>query len=70
MAAHTHGPADPGQNAGVVVPFKGKLARPIKGSATVTAAQMADLEAAKYYVNIHAAANKGGEIRGQLQPAP
>ena len=70
MAAHIHGPADPGQNAGVVVPFKGKLASPIKGSATLTAAQMADLEAGKYYVNIHTAANKGGEIRGQLQPAP
>jgi hypothetical protein len=31
---------------------------------------MADLEAGKYYVNIHTAANKSGEIRGQLQPAP
>jgi CHRD domain-containing protein len=71
MAAHIHGPADLGQNAGVVVPFgKGPLTSPIKGSTTLTAAQMADLEAGKYYVNIHTAANKGGEIRGQLQPAP
>ncbi len=69
-AAHIHGPAGPGQNAGVVVPLKGNLASPIKGSATLTAAQMADLEAGLYYVNIHTAANKGGEIRGQLQPAP
>jgi CHRD domain len=69
-AAHIHGPAGSGQNAGVVVPFKGDLASPIRGSATLTAAQMADLEAGKYYVNIHTAANKGGEIRGQLQPAP
>jgi CHRD domain len=71
MAAHIHGPADPGQNAGVVVPLKVK-ASPLKGSKTLTAAQMADLEAGKYYVNIHTAANKGGEIRGQLQlqPAP
>jgi len=68
-AAHIHGPADPGKNAGVVIPFIVK-ASPIKGSATLTAAQMADLEAGKYYVNIHTAANKGGEIRGQLQPAP
>jgi len=68
-AAHIHGPADPGKNAGVVIPFTVK-ASPIKGSATLTAAQMADLEAGKYYVNIHTAANKGGEIRGQLQPAP
>jgi hypothetical protein len=69
-AAHIHGPAGPGQNAGVAVPLKGNLASPIKGSATLTAAQMADLEAGKYYVNIHTAANKSGEIRGQLQPAP
>jgi hypothetical protein len=69
-AAHIHGPAGPGQNAGVVVPLKGNLASPIRGSATLTAPQMADLEAGQYYVNIHTAANKGGEIRGQLQPAP
>jgi hypothetical protein len=27
---------------------------------------MADLQAGKCYVNIHTAANPGGEIRGQL----
>jgi CHRD domain len=69
-AAHIHGPAGPGQNAGVVVPLKGNLASPIRGSTALTAAQMADLEAGKYYVNIHTAANKGGELRGQLQPSP
>jgi hypothetical protein len=65
-AAHIHGPADPGANAGIVVPFTGDLASPIKGSATLSDAQIADLEAGKWYVNIHTAANKGGEIRGQL----
>ncbi len=69
MAAHIHGPADPGQNAGVTVPFK-VTASPIKGSKVLTPAQVADLEAGKDYVNIHTAANKGGEIRGQLQPPP
>jgi len=69
LAAHIHGPADPGQNAGVAVPLK-VTPSPIKGSKVLTAAQAADLEAGKYYVNIHTAANKGGEIRGQLQPAP
>jgi hypothetical protein len=29
---------------------------------------MADLMAGKYYVNVHTAQNKPGEIRGQLQP--
>ena len=65
-AAHIHGPADPGANAGIVVPFTGNLASPIKGSATLTDEQMAQLEAGKWYVNIHTDANKPGEIRGQL----
>lgn len=68
-AAHIHGPADPGANAGIVVPFSGNLASPIKGSATLTDAQIAQLEAGKWYVNIHTEANKGGEIRGQLVKA-
>ena len=62
-AAHIHGPADPGANAGIVVPFSGNLASPIKGSATLTDAQIAQLEAGKWYVNIHTEANKPGEIR-------
>ena len=39
---------------------------PLKGEATLTDAQAADLQAGKYYFNIHTAANKGGEIRGQV----
>ncbi|RTL99641.1 MAG: CHRD domain-containing protein [Hyphomicrobiales bacterium] len=69
VAAHIHGPADMGANADPVIPFKGKLKSPIKGSATLTDAQAADLEAGKYYVNVHTAANKGGEIRGQIEKA-
>jgi hypothetical protein len=65
-AAHIHGPADPGANAGIVVPFTGNLASPMKGSAPLTDAQIAQLEAGKWYVNIHTEANKPGEIRGQL----
>ena len=65
-AAHIHGPADPGANAGIVVPFSGNLASPIKGSATLTDAQIAQLKAGKWYVNIHTEANKPGEVRGQL----
>jgi hypothetical protein len=69
-AAHIHGPAAAGVNAGVLVPFTGDLASPIKGSATLTDAQISDLEAGKWYVNVHTAANKSGEIRGQLVRAP
>lgn len=67
-AGHFHGPADKGANAGVAVPFESP-ASPIKGSAVLTDAQAADLLAGKYYVNIHTAANKGGEIRGQVEKA-
>ena len=65
-AGHFHGPAGPGQNAGVVVPFTGSMASPIEGSATLTEAQMADLLAGKWYANLHTAANPPGEIRGQV----
>ena len=65
-AAHLHGPAAPGANAGVVVPFSGPLASPITGEATLTSAQVADLTAGKWYVNLHTAAYPGGEIRGQV----
>ena len=69
-AAHFHGPADAKANAGVVVPVpapaSGALASPLKGEATLTDAQAADLAAGKWYFNIHTAANKGGEIRGQV----
>lgn len=68
-AAHIHGPAEKGQNADPVVPFEGKLKSPIKGSATLTDAQATDLEAGKYYVNIHTAAHADGEIRGQIEKA-
>ena len=65
--AHFHGPADPGQSADVAVPLKGKLDSPIKGSAKLTKAQARDLEAGKYYLNIHTDAHPDGEIRGQVQ---
>lgn len=65
VAAHIHGPADPGGNAPPVVPFT-SAASPISGVAQLTDAQAADLDAGKYYVNVHTAANKGGEIRGQI----
>ena len=64
-AGHLHGPAAPGANAGVVVPFASP-ASPVNGTATLTDAQIADLEAGKWYTNIHTTANPAGEIRGQL----
>jgi hypothetical protein len=65
-AAHFHGPAAANANAGVVVPFTGDLMSPIEGKATLTPAQAADLLAGKWYVNLHTAAHKPGEIRAQM----
>jgi hypothetical protein len=64
-AGHFHGPAAPGQNAGVVLPFPNATS-PIRGEATLTAAQAADLLAGRWYANIHTARHPGGEIRGQV----
>jgi hypothetical protein len=65
-AAHFHGPAEAGKNAGVAVAIPNATTSPNEGSATLTDAQAADLLAGKYYVNVHTAANPGGEIRGQV----
>ena len=65
-AAHFHGPAEPGKNAGVVLAIPGATKSPAEGSATLTDAQAAELEAGKLYVNVHTEANPGGEIRGQV----
>jgi len=65
-AAHFHGPAEPGKNTGVAVAIPNAGTSPAEGSATLTDAQAADLMAGKYYVNVHTAANPGGEIRGQV----
>jgi hypothetical protein len=65
-AAHFHGPAEAGKNAGVAVAIPNATSSPVEGSATLTDAQAADLVAGKYYINIHTAANPGGEIRGQV----
>ena len=68
-AGHFHGPAAAGANAGVALGFSGSVESPIKGTATLTAAQAADAMAGKWYVNLHTAANPGGEVRGQVMPA-
>jgi len=65
-AAHFHGPAAAGANAGVAVPIGTNPTSPMTGSVTLTDPQIADLEAGKWYANVHTADNKGGEIRGQL----
>ena len=65
-AAHFHGPAAPDANAGPVVDISAALA---KGSADINDQQLADLQAGKWYINIHTEKFPDGEIRGQVEMA-
>jgi hypothetical protein len=64
--AHIHGPAATGANAPVMYPFPNP-ASPIKGQATLNDATVSAIMDGKAYVNVHTAANKAGELRGQIQ---
>jgi len=63
-AAHFH-VGDVGKNGAIAIPISPN-ASPFEGSATLTDAQASDLLAGRMYVNVHTAANKAGEIRGQV----
>lgn len=67
-AAHFHGPAAEGRNAGIalVIATNG-LSPSFEGSALLSPAQVADLLAGRWYVNLHTAAYPAGEIRGQVR---
>ncbi|MCB8880178.1 CHRD domain-containing protein [Acidisoma cellulosilytica] len=70
LAAHIHGPATPGMDAGVVVPFTPPFPSPFMGKAHLTLDQVSQLLGGLYYVNLHTQAFPGGEIRGQLNVQP
>jgi hypothetical protein len=66
-AAHFHGPATRSQSAGVLSPIgSANPTSPVTGSVTLSPDQAKDLRSNKIYVNVHTAANPGGEIRGQV----
>ncbi len=64
-AMHFHGPAAPGEAAGVDLGIS-LSDSPVEGSATLTAENVATLQSGMWYLNIHTAANPAGEIRGQV----
>lgn len=70
VAAHFHGPAAAGENAGVAAPINVTGQPTDNGAVTLTSAQMDDLLAGRWYVNVHTAANPNGEIRGQMMIGP
>ena len=66
--AHIHMAAR-GANAPVIVPLTrsaNTYSRP--AGAKLTDAQLQAFKAGNLYVNVHTNRNKGGEVRGQLQP--
>ncbi|WP_026186528.1 CHRD domain-containing protein [Ensifer sp. BR816] len=65
-AAHFHGPAAPSENAGPVVDVSKAIS---SGSAEISDKHLADLQAGKWYLNIHTEKFPDGEIRGQVEKA-
>ena len=63
--SHFHSAEKATMNGTVQVPIVAATS-PFEGSATLTDAQAADVMAGRFYINIHTAANPGGEIRGQV----
>lgn len=69
-AAHIHGLAKPGFNAGVLIalsPVAGATgAGTINQTILISGTQRDQLKTGHTYFNIHTSANPGGEIRGQI----
>jgi hypothetical protein len=63
-AAHIHGPAAPGVNAGVRFGFP--LGSPVDLVWNIPAGDVVSLKAGLLYVNVHSQTYPGGEIRGQI----
>lgn len=66
--AHIHRGAK-GQNGPIIVPLdKNGDSYSVPAGRKLTKEQLEDLKKGNLYVNVHTNANKGGEVRGQIQP--
>ena len=67
-AAHIHEAAS-GKNGPVIIPLtKSGDTYAVPAGVKLTDAQLASLKSGNLYVNVHTAANPGGEMRAQLNP--
>jgi len=68
-AAHIH-EAGPGKNGPVIIPLTKTSDNvwTVPAGAKLSDAQFASYKAGNLYFNVHSAANKSGEIRGQIKP--
>jgi hypothetical protein len=70
IASHIHGPAEPGENAGVLFPISPEsspLGSPKSGCVgRLTSSQGRDLRNGLLYFNVHTSDFPNGEIRGQI----
>lgn len=72
-AAHVHGLAGPGVNAGVLFALTidlGASSGTFSGASTLSAPNIQGMLDGLTYINIHSTFRPGGEIRGQIVPAP
>jgi hypothetical protein len=78
-AAHVHGPAPAGSNAGVLIGLSvvsGATSFSVSSSAVASSSNAATFESLlqvgtiNAYINVHTQGIPGGEVRGQLQAVP